>query len=479
MADNVTFQSVVLATPPDLTVVSTEEITTLNGGAVAAQHVERILLALRTGNGIAIDLTGDQTFGLDVDVTRIPLPTDAATQTTLAAILAKLIAAPSTEAKQDTGNTSLASILAKIIAAPATEAKQDTGNTSLASILAKIIAAPATEAKQDTAITSLAAILTTEGATTDAAVSTDANGSVNAHIRGVIVNLIALLARLPAALGQGTMAQSLRVVLPSDQSAVPVSLSSAPLPTGAATETTLAAVLAKLIAAPATEATVATLLTLAGFQARINTLGQKTMANSTPMVLASDQAAIPVTESGTWTVQPGNTQNTTPWLVSPLMTAIDVTLTRPNDTATYAANDEMSSSTSAPAVNTITSAARASGGMVRLRAASCVDSSNVAAKPQLLVYIFDTTTTPNNDNAAFAPADSVLNTCVGVLPFNIWYPGDDTAGATGNAFSPYLGPEIDIKTVGSANLFFRVKVLNAYVPTALEAFVFRFDFVQY
>jgi hypothetical protein len=57
--------------------------------------------------------------------------TDFATQTTLAAVLAKIIAAPATEAKQDTANTSLASILAKIIAAPSTEAKQDTANTLL------------------------------------------------------------------------------------------------------------------------------------------------------------------------------------------------------------------------------------------------------------------------------------------------------------------------------------------------------------
>lgn len=47
------------------------------------------------------------------------------------------------------------------------------------------------------------------------------------------------------------------------------------LPTGAATETTLA-----------------TILTTTAFQARINTLGQKTMANSTPVVLASDHSII-------------------------------------------------------------------------------------------------------------------------------------------------------------------------------------------
>ena len=48
----------------------------------------------------------------------------------------------------------------------------------------------------------------------------------------------------------------------------------------------------------ATEATVVTLLTTSAFQARINTLGQKTMANSTPVTLASDQSALPVTDNG-------------------------------------------------------------------------------------------------------------------------------------------------------------------------------------
>lgn len=43
-------------------------------------------------------------------------------------------------------------------------------------------------------------------------------------------------------------------------------------------------------------------------------IGQQTMANSLACVLPSDQSAIPVSESGTWIVQPGNTANTTPWL---------------------------------------------------------------------------------------------------------------------------------------------------------------------
>jgi len=45
------------------------------------------------------------------------------------------------------------------------------------------------------------------------------------------------------------------------------------------------------------------------------TLGSKVSASSVPVVIASDQGAVPASQSGTWTVQPGNTANTTAWLV--------------------------------------------------------------------------------------------------------------------------------------------------------------------
>lgn len=46
-----------------------------------------------------------------------------------------------------------------------------------------------------------------------------------------------------------------------------------------------------------------------------NANGSATSANSAPVVIASDQAAVPASQSGTWTVQPGNTANTTAWKV--------------------------------------------------------------------------------------------------------------------------------------------------------------------
>ena len=67
---------------------------------------------------------------------------------------------------------------------------------------------------------------------------------------------------------------------PTGTTAQPITAAALPLPAGAATETTLASV-----------------LTTTAFQARINTLGSKTSANSTPVVIASDQVAIPITPS--------------------------------------------------------------------------------------------------------------------------------------------------------------------------------------
>ena len=128
---------------------------------------------------------------------------------------------------------------------------------------------------------------------------------------------------------------------PVDGSGVtqPVSAASLPLPTGASTSalqttgnTSLSSIDSKITAVntgavvvsssalPAGAATSAAQTTaqtsLTSIDGKFGSLGQKAMTGSTPVVLASDQAAIPVSQSGTWTVQPGNTANTTAWLVT-------------------------------------------------------------------------------------------------------------------------------------------------------------------
>lgn len=148
---------------------------------------------------------------------------DFATELTLKAVLAKLIAAPATEAKQDllltkdfATQATLAQILNKLISAPATEAKQDAlllkdfaTEDTLANIWNRFFTSPpATEAKQDALIVKDFSTETT---------------------------LLAILNKLIAA--PATEAKQ-DLLLAKDF----------------ATETTLAAILAKLISAPATEA---------------------------------------------------------------------------------------------------------------------------------------------------------------------------------------------------------------------------------
>jgi hypothetical protein len=60
------------------------------------------------------------------------------------------------------------------------------------------------------------------GANADAAVSAGATGSLSAKLRAISRDIGALLAQIPASLGQKTMANSLAVTVASDQSAVPV-----------------------------------------------------------------------------------------------------------------------------------------------------------------------------------------------------------------------------------------------------------------
>lgn len=90
-------------------------------------------------------------------------------------------------------------------------------------------------------------------------------------------SLASIDAGIPAALGAATIAASMPVNIASDQ-IVPISASSLPLPTGAATA--------------ANQAT--TNASLTSIDGKTATLGQKPMAGSEPVVISSDQSAFPV-----------------------------------------------------------------------------------------------------------------------------------------------------------------------------------------
>lgn len=109
-----------------------------------------------------------------------------------------------------------------------------------------------------------------------------AGASTSALQTTINSTLLTLSGQLPTTLGQKTMSNSLAVTIASDQSVIPVSAASLPLPAGAATSAlqtsgnaSLSSIDSKLPA----------------------TLGQKTSANSLAVVISSDQSPIAVTNS--------------------------------------------------------------------------------------------------------------------------------------------------------------------------------------
>jgi len=170
---------------------------------------------------VPVVIASDQST-LPISAASLPLPSGAATETTLAAIDTKTPAQ---------GQALMAASVPVVIASD-----QSVLPVSAASL--PLPSGAATAANQATEIASLASLDT----------------------------------KLPAQ-GQALMAASVPVTLASDQTTLPVSIASLPLPAGGATEATLAAISAQLPAV----------------------LGQTTAANSLSVTLASDQAALPVT----------------------------------------------------------------------------------------------------------------------------------------------------------------------------------------
>lgn len=137
-------------------------------------------------------------------------------------------------------------------------------------------------------------------------------------------------------------------------------------------------------------------------------------------------------------------------------------ITRPSDTTAYAANDALSDSTSAPTSGgfTFTGAARKSGGAI-LITDMWVSSSNPTGGMQGEVWVFNTSVTNINDNAAFAISDAEIKTVVAKIPFV-------TVADTNNAGCHVQNLGIVAICSGSANLRYLFKVKAAYTPASAE-----------
>ncbi len=155
---------------------------------------------------------------------------------------------------------------------------------------------------------------------------------------------------------------------------------------------------------------------------------------------------------------------------------VSATFTRPSDTTAYAAGDVVCNSTSAPVIMSFERVSLDDDGISILQDAICVTSANVATKPDLELWLFDTAVTMDNDNAVFTPTDAELLTCVGVVrfPTGSFLVGDATSGAGGNSLCHVSNLGVPVSAAQNITVLYGVLVVrNAYVPVSGEVFTVR------
>ncbi len=300
-----------------------------------------------------VEITNDVGNAIPVSATALPLPSGASTEakqdtqvTKLTSIDNKTPALVSGKVPVDVGTPSVTvnngagspvPVSAASLPLPsgaATSANQTTANSSLANLDGKVpanLTVTSTRLLVDnsgvTQPISAAALPLPSGAATSANQST-ANSSLSS-IDGKLPALTGL-GRVPVDIGgsgsitvtSGTITVQNEVEIKNDTgNPVPMSAASLPLPTGAATETTLSALNTKVtttanglkvdnsgVTQPISASSLplptgaATETTLSSINGKLGSLGQKTMVNSAPVVIASDQSAIPASQSGTWNI---------------------------------------------------------------------------------------------------------------------------------------------------------------------------------
>lgn len=142
------------------------------------------------------------------------------------------------------------------------------------------------------------------------------------------------------------------------------------------------------------------------------------------------------------------------------------TITRPADTTAYTANDSFGDSTGG---HTFSSMCRASGGSGVLTDATFVYSTTQVVVGT--VFIYDSSITETDDNAAWSVSDSDQLKLVGTIPFT-------TVADAVNSYHNVQNLNIGYTCSGSANLRYQVKITTGYTPAASDTLTIRAKFIQ-
>lgn len=159
----------------------------------------------------------------------------------------------------------------------------------------------------------------------------------------------------------------------------------------------------------------------------------------------------------------------------PVTKEINASYTRPADTTTYASGDVICNSTSSPVVLTFANIVQSAGLGGVIQNARMIFAAAPTLKLDSELYLFDTSPTIQNDNAAWAPSTSDMGNLVGVLPFpaSVFKAGS----ANGVIDRQSLGLAFQCAS-GSTSLFGVLVARNAYVPASTEVFKVRLAVIQ-
>lgn len=154
----------------------------------------------------------------------------------------------------------------------------------------------------------------------------------------------------------------------------------------------------------------------------------------------------------------GNVQNVSSFY----LTSTTAQITRPSDTTTYAALDQIDSTTASTGF-TFASAVRQNGGSGRIIGAEIMMSTAATLKLVGTLFLYSAMPTLSADNAATSVTDAQNRTCLGIIQFA----NPSIAGA--NVIYNVQGLNIPI-VAGSAttSIFGVMQANNAYVPASAE-----------
>lgn len=308
----------------------------------------------------------------------------------------------------------------------------DSGSSSASAVMIKDNTA-ATEAsvktvtsvsESDSALVVQAPVL---GKTTDAAVITDANGTVQQYLRG-LVKLVVAKINVKVADGEDATLG---------------------ITTGAKVVTDAAGTIQQYLRG---------LVTL--IAARLPVLGQALSAASLPVTLASDQSALAVTPAATES-HLGE--------VGGKLIFVTVEFTRPNDTTAYAANDVVSDNTVTTTVQAMANLARiASGTGYIVKARLSTDKKSVT--PRIRVHLFSASDpTVSADNAQWQDKYADASKRLGYFDLPAMTTGADTSNSD---MSRTFDLTLRIPAISAANksIYWVLETLDAFTPAALEKF---------